>query len=444
MFQLLDVHYIFFGLVAFISLTKVNSLFKSQDTEQDVRKNANENSKFKRFQQNIVLVWLTMMMADWMQGPYVYELYSFYGFDKATIGHLFVVGFGTSGVMGVLIGVFADKFGRKKTCIIYGITYALSCATKHTSDLSTLYVGRVLGGIATSILFSCFEAWMVTHHKGQGFDMKLLGETFGWVWGWNGPVAVIAGVITNVAVSYYGPVAAFDCSAIVLIIGTLIVCFTWPENYGNDAPNSFALGESFRTFRDDPRVLVLGFVQSCFEGGMYLFVFMWTPALSSVTETKLNHGWLFACFMLSCMIGSEFFNRVNSYVSTEKLAGFTFILSSIVFFFIAVAEDYYTRIGLFLAFEFCVGIYWPVISLLRSKYIPDSIRSTVMNLFRVPLNGIVLFALINIDNYSVKQIFLRCSLLHGTALLLTLYLIKPRKKNKPEVPPEEVEMFDKK
>jgi len=359
-----------------------------------------------------------------MQGPYVYDLYQHYGFDKATIGHLFVVGFGTSGVVGVFIGVMADKFGRKKTCVLYGITYALSCATKHTTNLSILYVGRVLGGIATSILFSCFESWMVTQHKGQGFDMNLMGETFGWVWGWNGPVAVIAGVIVNFAVSQYGPVAAFDCSAIVLGIGTLIILATWTENYGNDNNNSYALGEAFRTFRDDPRVFVLGWIQSLFEGGMYLFVFMWTPALSSVTEKKLNHGWIFACFMLSCMIGAEFFNRANKIVATEKLAAFTFILSSVIFFFIAYVEDYYTRFGLFLGFEFCVGIYWPVISVLRSKYIPDSIRSTVMNLFRVPLNAIVLFALMKISDFSIKEIFLGCCALHAIALLSAFYLIR--------------------
>jgi predicted MFS family arabinose efflux permease len=40
----------------------------------------------------------------------------------------------------------------------------LSCATKHSPDYKILMVGRVLGGIATSLLFSAFESWLVAEH----------------------------------------------------------------------------------------------------------------------------------------------------------------------------------------------------------------------------------------------------------------------------------------
>jgi hypothetical protein len=41
-----------------------------------------------------------MVTADWMQGPYVYALYSEYGFSKGDIGILFIAGFGSSLVFG--------------------------------------------------------------------------------------------------------------------------------------------------------------------------------------------------------------------------------------------------------------------------------------------------------------------------------------------------------
>lgn len=43
-------------------------------------------------------------------------------------------------------------------------TYTLSCMTKHWGVYGVLMMGRVLGGIATSLLFSAFESWLVAEH----------------------------------------------------------------------------------------------------------------------------------------------------------------------------------------------------------------------------------------------------------------------------------------
>lgn len=47
--------------------------------------------------------------GDWLQGPYVYYLYSHYGFGKGEIGHLFIAGFGSSMLFGTIVGSLADK-----------------------------------------------------------------------------------------------------------------------------------------------------------------------------------------------------------------------------------------------------------------------------------------------------------------------------------------------
>ncbi len=36
------------------------------------------------------------MFSDWLQGPYVYALYDYYGFEEEDIALLFVAGFGSS------------------------------------------------------------------------------------------------------------------------------------------------------------------------------------------------------------------------------------------------------------------------------------------------------------------------------------------------------------
>ena len=47
--------------------------------------------------------------ADWLQGPYVYALYSDYGMSTHDIELLFVVGFGSSMLFGTVVGSFADR-----------------------------------------------------------------------------------------------------------------------------------------------------------------------------------------------------------------------------------------------------------------------------------------------------------------------------------------------
>ena len=47
--------------------------------------------------------------GDWLQGPYVYALYQYYGFDVKDIGRLFIAGFGSSMIFGTIVGSLADK-----------------------------------------------------------------------------------------------------------------------------------------------------------------------------------------------------------------------------------------------------------------------------------------------------------------------------------------------
>lgn len=48
---------------------------------------------------------------------------------------------------------------------------------------------------------------------------------------------------------------------------------------------------------------LLGAMQTLFEGSLYTFVFLWTPALSPAGQ-RIQHGRVFACFMTARMLGS--------------------------------------------------------------------------------------------------------------------------------------------
>jgi hypothetical protein len=68
--------------------------------------------------------------------------------------------------------------GRKRAALLYVATYSASCLSKHSPNYWVLLVGRLLGGIATSLLFSAFEAWAVAAHNSSGFPESLLGDLF--------------------------------------------------------------------------------------------------------------------------------------------------------------------------------------------------------------------------------------------------------------------------
>lgn len=118
------------------------------------------------------------VLGDWLQGPYVYALYSMYNFSKLQIGQLFIAGFGSSMVFGIAIGSLTDRYGRKISCLAYCGIYVLSCMTKHYPSFVLLIIGRILGGIAYSILFTSFDSWLIAEHNRRGFPAEWLNQTY--------------------------------------------------------------------------------------------------------------------------------------------------------------------------------------------------------------------------------------------------------------------------
>lgn len=44
------------------------------------------------------------------------------------------------------------------------VTYVFGCLTKHWNHFQILLLGRVFCGVATSLLYSAFESWLVAEH----------------------------------------------------------------------------------------------------------------------------------------------------------------------------------------------------------------------------------------------------------------------------------------
>lgn len=377
---------------------------------------------FKAFQRQFLIIYLIMMAADWLQGPYVYRLYSYYGFSRRDNGVLFIVGFGSSLIFGTWSGPLADRYGRKLSCILYGVTYILSCLTKFVNDYNVLMVGRLLGGFATSILWSAFESWMVSEHMSRGFDPSLIGGTFSLMITLNGIVAILSGFLAESSVAYFGdhPVAPFGVSCVFLALGTLLIAVQWPENYGERAGDMMQkMKESLRIVKEDRSIFLVGFQQAVFEGAMYTFVFMWSPALEPSASDAANgapnipYGIIFACFMIACSLGSTIFGLTETPThGMPHLMRNVFIFASMSMSVPIFVESRVVRMLSFIVFEACVGMFWPAIGTLRSTHLPESHRATIINLFRIPLNIIVCLVLFFQGDMSVSSVFIICTSFH--------------------------------
>ena len=125
------------------------------------------------------LVYFLAMLADWLQGPYLYRLYEDYGFLHEQIAAFYMVGYGTAMVAGPLMGGLADRHGRKKMSMVFCGIYALCCLCKLSSSFLFLVLGRFFSGIATALLTSTFESWMLAEHDRMGFPSDWLPRIFG-------------------------------------------------------------------------------------------------------------------------------------------------------------------------------------------------------------------------------------------------------------------------
>jgi MFS family permease len=420
-------------------------LLEDDKTSSEVK--AKHSSLMKKY----MAVYLLAVFSDWLQGPYVYALYDAYGYSQHDIAVLFVAGFGSSMVFGTFIGGMADACGRKKFTIFFAVIYALSCVTKHFNDFKVLLLGRLLGGIATSLLFSVFDAWLIRSHAEAGAS-SMLSKAFATAQYGNSIIAIIAGLMANKAASltkleplgkdgdvlYQGGfLNPFDLALVALVMCGIVAFFLWDENFGENKSDSDsdedeghqkrkhwydAFVNAYFTTINSKAILFTGLVSSLFEGSMYIFVFMWTPAMKEKTDGDIPFGVIFATFMVCCMAGSSLFSIFIGTIKNEKLGVYVLAVATGTFLLMALAPNDTLSMVAFLMFETTVGCYFPMMGTMKSIIVPENKRAAIYNLFRIPLNFIVLFSLLT--DLTPKQSFYLCVAMLSTATFLQSKLVE--------------------
>ncbi len=161
----------------------------------------------------------------------MYSLYkNTHRLPDATIAALFATGFLCAGVSGTFVGILTDRFGRKKACQAYCVTYIISNLSILSGPVWVLMVGRAMGGVSTTILFTAFETWMVAEYHRQGFTHTLCSLTslFGSMMAANGLIAIGSGVVAQILVALFASEKApFMASLVCLAVTWYFISALW-------------------------------------------------------------------------------------------------------------------------------------------------------------------------------------------------------------------------
>jgi MFS family permease len=93
-----------------------------------------------------------------------------------------------------------------------------------------LFLGRALGGLSTSLLFSVFEGWMVTDFHNRALDKKGgdISRTFGLMSTLNSIAGITSGVVSEWLVSATGTrKSPFAGSVVLLGLAFWVISSQW-------------------------------------------------------------------------------------------------------------------------------------------------------------------------------------------------------------------------
>ena len=393
---------------AAVATKKVNG---EKEKKSDSETSMSQRRAFHGLQRDYLVVYLIIMLADWLQGTNMYTLYSSYG---QSVSWLFLTGFSSALFFGTFAGTLVDKYGRKNACVWFCVLEVIINLMEHVNDAYVLALGRVLGGISTSLLFTAFESWMVSEHRNRGFPEEWLASTFGLAAFGNGCVAVVAGVVAQISCDLFGDIGPFRLAIALTVVALVAILWRWPENkmqqqkgFPDDEKDrkSFT-SEAWSLVRSDGDVARLCAVTSLYEGATYTFVFLWVPTLLTF-DSSLPTGLVFACLMLCIAAGGEVFS-VLVQVSSGKAPSLTAAAlatacAAAIVASLACASSFAFTVAAFLTMETCVGCLQACASSLRALVVPDHLQSSVNNIGRAPLNLLVVIGTLIADKATAAN-----------------------------------------
>jgi len=99
-----------------------------------------------------------------------------------------------------------------------------------SNNLAVLFVGRLCGGVSTTLLFSVFEAWMITEYHNRGLDGSRLklSSVFGYMTTLSCIIAIVSGIVGDILVAELGGrMWPFVASIVCCLAAGYLILTTW-------------------------------------------------------------------------------------------------------------------------------------------------------------------------------------------------------------------------
>ncbi|KAI0533585.1 hypothetical protein GGR58DRAFT_516796 [Xylaria digitata] len=393
----------------------------------------------RELQWTFLRVYLLVIGSEWLQNPFMYSLFrTEKTLDEATVATLYISAYVAAAVSALFTGYLTDRFGRRRACLVFCGVHSLAAVSVCFDGLAILILGRVLGGIALTLLWTAFESWLIAEYNERGFAQSSLS------------LSSMFGIMTTL--KCITAIFAGDLSAAILMIRT------WKENWGiNSITDEGADGDKAAEALEhlpsdqgtaslwDLRVWAMSFVTCCFDGTIFLFMFFWPETLQDAHDREhseqngtIPHGVIFASFMAIMVLGALSFNLMTgdpngSYrgptryalTPTQLLQG-ALLVGAICFLAAAFAREEIALFVSFLLLEVCNGIYVPSVAYHRGTIVTDDARARVYSLMNIPLFVFVIIALYAANGSGGgrwQPVFLFCAGLLLLAALVTSMFI---------------------
>ena len=141
------------------------------------------------------------------KGPHIYAIYKYEKeIPETMVAALYAGGFVSGAISATFVGQLADRYGRRTACLLYCLAYVLTCLTMFSNNFAVLVLGRLCGGVSTTLLYSVFEAWMITEYHSRGLQSSdlTLSSVFGYMTTLSCVVAIASGVLGDILVAELG------------------------------------------------------------------------------------------------------------------------------------------------------------------------------------------------------------------------------------------------
>ena len=157
---------------------------------------------------------------------------------------------------------------------------------------------------------------------------------------------------------------------------------------------------------------------------------MWVPSMLHVMGDRgsLPTGLVFASFMLSMSIGGMLFGLLLPIVpgGVETLCILVYLLSAMAMMVPIYKFEFWWVYISFLVLEGMVGMFNSCGATLRSRYYPEHLQSTIMSIFRLPLNLLVVLGTLLTSNANniieLQDVFKVLVGIHCVAMLLQVIM----------------------